>query len=148
MMRDVMRGDVGESILEYMLETVPRGKRRVPAGREPMWQRTKIYDFGDSGGVEIGYRGEDVVNAAVQGARFQLGTWIESGTFRHTIRPKTARVLHWEEGGQHFFSHGHSVRGIKKRLIALQALGANESRIIDAMERQIAKYFKPQGLIV
>jgi len=43
-----------------------------------------------------------------------LGTWLREGTRRHWVAPVQARVLHWvTEAGQHAFSMGHYVSGIK-----------------------------------
>lgn len=64
-----------------------------------------------------------------------LGYWFEHGTKDHWIEPKGAgiqfdkmsdefaskhkgsNVLHWTDGGQHFFSKGHMVSGIKAHKI-------------------------------
>jgi len=145
LMRDIMRGEVGEAMLAYMLPQVPRGRVRT-TGVSPMWTRTRIWDMGESGGVEIGYKGEAVLNPGVQGARFQLGTWIESGTRSHMVMPKKGSVMKFTHDGRLYVSRGHAVKGIKKRLIALQTLQSQEWRVLVAMETRINNYFKPAGV--
>lgn len=40
---------------------------------------------------------------------------IENGSKDHWVAPKTAKALHWIEDGEHRFSKGHMVSGIKAR---------------------------------
>lgn len=144
LMRDIMRGEVGQAMLAYMLPQVPIGRKRVPAGRANMVARTRLYDMGERGGVEVGYRGEMVANPGVQGARFQLGAWIESGTKPHWIRPRNGKMLYWvDENGYSHFSRGHKVSGIRPHLIALQTLQSQEWRVLVAMENRLNTYFVP-----
>jgi hypothetical protein len=145
--REMMRGEVGQAMLAYMLPQVPIGRRFGSPGRGTMVSRTRLWDFGERGGVEIGYRGEMVQNPGVQGARYQLGTWIESGTRRHTIVPKNAKMLHWEDSTGHHFASKVEVSGIRGRYIALQTLQANEWRVLLAFQERLDRAFPPQGSV-
>jgi hypothetical protein len=43
----------------------------------------------------------------------KLMGWLHSGTKRHFVAPKSAKVLSWVSGRQRYFSKGHFVSGIK-----------------------------------
>lgn len=40
---------------------------------------------------------------------------IENGSKSHWVAPKTAKALHWIQDGEHMFSKGHMVSGVKAR---------------------------------
>lgn len=48
---------------------------------------------GDPENVEVGYEGPLVENGSVQGARLNVGTWLESGTRMHRIVPFNRKAL-------------------------------------------------------
>lgn len=46
-------------------------------------------------------------------ANTEYAEYLEYGTKSHFIEPVSKEALHWSQGGQHFFSKGHMVSGIK-----------------------------------
>ena len=77
---------------------------------------TKHYITGMmSNSVDISQDGEDrlVGNTAMSPTGFPYPLAIEQGTSSHWVAPITFSALHWSEGGQDYYSKGHTVGGIK-----------------------------------
>ncbi len=87
-----------------------------------------------------------------------LGYWFEFGTKDHWIEPKGAgtqfdqmsdefaskykgsNVLHWTSGGQHFFSKGHMVSGIKAHKIFDEGKTRGMPEFLGRLKAEIEDY--------
>ncbi|MBC8553273.1 MAG: hypothetical protein H8D23_26945 [Candidatus Brocadiales bacterium] len=79
-----------------------------------------------------------------------LGYWFEFGTKDHWIEPiggtqggggrNTPKVLHWTQGGQHFFSKGHMVSGIKPHKIFDEGKTRGMPEFLGRLKAEIEDY--------
>ena len=71
-----------------------------------------------------------------------LGFWFEHGTKDHWIEPKgnDPSVLHWVDGGKHFFSKGHMVSGIKPHKIFDEGKDRGMPEFIGRLKAEIEDY--------
>lgn len=65
------------------------------------------------------------------GEKSQLVGWLHYGTKRHFIAPKSAKALHWVQGGKDRFSKGHYVSGI---------IGTHFFQVTPDMQSEIRQY--------
>ncbi len=78
-----------------------------------------------------------IFNTRLEGDREQwemIFGFLNHGTRTHYIMPRNAQALHWQVGGQHFFSKGHVVSGILGAFFAEKA-----DRIIADFERTLER---------
>jgi len=67
----------------------------------------------------------------------EVALYQHDGTVDHFIKPKSpSGSLHWVEGGKHFFSKGHMVRGIEPTQFFKPS-----KRVLGAVERLVKGFF-------
>lgn len=78
-----------------------------------------------------------IFNTRLEGDREQwemIFGFLNHGTRTHFVAPVNAQALHWQVGGQHFFSKGHVVSGILGAFFAEKA-----DRLIADFERTLER---------